>query len=132
MAEEDMVSFHYSYCVTGAWWVSEQWILTRRRGGAEKDAEKMRESQNLRTQRQRRCLPPREVSWESEGAILRREKHLLASGEVFLEGSDESMERFAVGRLPADQDEEAVGVEEDRVGGWGPTLREVQRDGRGG
>jgi hypothetical protein len=29
-------------------------ILTRRRGGAEQDAEKMRESQNLRTRRQRR------------------------------------------------------------------------------
>ncbi len=58
-------------------------ILTRRRGGAEEEAEEQRESQNLRARSQRRsrgCAARRTPQWEGLGE--RHDEEPTSCGEV--------------------------------------------------
>src|ERR1035438_5676789 len=124
MAEDDMVSFHYSYCVAGG--LNTRDVVHRR------DAEARRKARRKPLERRRRGLEWGQKVNGTEGAEEAEEiagARLLPGGELSFQRADEFLKRLAVRGLPLDEDEEAAAVEEDRAGNRPPALHHVQSHG---
>src|ERR1035437_7584524 len=130
MGEEDIASFHYSYRGPDSRGVRGMLLdaEARRRGARRGEytlGRKGQASADVGKGHRRRA---RGGSGEESGRAATR-PILLLNGELLFQRGDEFMQRFAVRGLPLDEDEEAVLVEEYRVGGRLPALRHIQRHG---
>src|ERR1039458_7447586 len=133
IADEDMVSFHYSY--SGIAGVREMLLdaETRRRGGRRREGSTSEGKTGIhafagwrRKLRTRREEVRAALGWTRRSLIPLGS---LCGGELPLQRADEFTQRVAVRGLPPDEDEEAAAVEEDGAGSRLPALHDVQRDG---
>src|ERR1035438_10345777 len=126
MAEEDMVSFYYSYRWARGRLEFERGDSPQRDAeSAEISAEKtLGEKTVIRVNGEKvNVTESAEEAEETAGA------RLLPGGELSFQRADEFLKRLAVRGLPLDEDEEAAAVEEDRAGNRPPALHHVQSHG---